>query len=106
MENFRGRPQKIFTLTILFTFLAACMGNARVLEMDETAKAIEISEQQARLNLACPSAKAGKTLRSEHLTDAGEPLHSIYRVWVEGCGKHAVYEVMCNDDDLCSLVQG
>ena len=90
-------------LGLLPLLLTACMGNAPVLGTDETQRAIEITEPQARIDLACPAAKAGRTLRSEHLTNATEPLHSLYRVWVEGCGRHGVYEVLCDEEDECRL---
>ena len=106
MASLRVTLLRISASVFVSAHLWACMGNAPVLEVDNTPRAIEISEQYARQVLGCPSARAGKTLRSESLTDAAEPLHSLYRVWIEGCGKHGVYRVICNEDEQCNLEPG
>lgn len=93
----------IFRISVLSFLLSGCLGNAAVLELDQSAHAIELSEARAKSDLTCQSAKAGKTLRSEHLTGASEPLYSLYRVWVEGCDRHTVYQVACDGEGACTL---
>ena len=65
----------------------------------DTARVKAMGEDRAHQELACPTVKSGRPIRSLRMTDGSEPLFNEYRLWVEGCGKHITYVIACTDDD-------
>lgn len=86
---------------LLCLSLTGCVTDSPALHRDDAAKVRSLGEERAHKDLACPSAKAGRPVRSVRMSDRGEPLFTEYRTFVEGCGKHVTYVIACHDDDDC-----
>ena len=72
---------------------------------NDAAKVQLLGEERAHKDLSCPSAKAGRPVRSVLMSDWGEPLFTEYRTFVEGCGKHVTYVIACHDDEDCFFAE-
>ena len=83
-------------LAILFS---GCLSDSPIVHRDDTVRVRQLSEKRARSELSCEKAVAGRSVRSVRMTDWGAPLFAEYRVWVEGCGKHLTYVLVCQEDD-------
>lgn len=85
-----------FLLAILFS---GCISDSPIVHRDDTVRVRQLGEKRARTELACEKAVAGRSVRSVRMTDWGDPLFAEYRVWVEGCGKHLTYVLVCQEDE-------
>ena len=83
-------------LAILFS---GCVSDSPIVHRDDTVRVRQLSEKKAHTELSCEKAVAGRSVRSVRMTDWGNPLFAEYRVWVEGCGKHVTYVLVCQEDD-------
>lgn len=95
------RCLKTLIIVVAGFFMTACVMDSEILQRDDTARVRNLGEERAHADLACPNVKAGRPVRSDRMTDWGEPLFSEYRTWVEGCGKHITYVIACHEDDEC-----
>jgi len=94
---------KYFAYMVLCLTFSGCVTDSPAVHRDDTAKVRSLGEERAHKDLGCPSAKAGRPVRSVRMSDWGEPLYTEYRSWVEGCGKHVTYVIACHDDDECQF---
>lgn len=100
--HYKGIPTvKPLAALFLSMALSACVMDSPAVHRDDTAKVRLIAEERGKRDLACPSAKYGRSIQSVRMTDWGEPLFTEYRTFVEGCGKHITYIVACHDDEEC-----
>jgi hypothetical protein len=83
-------------LPILFS---GCVSDSPIVHRDDTVQVKQLSEARARKDFSCEKAAAGRPVRSVRMTDWGYPLFAEYRVWVEGCGKHVTFILVCQEDD-------
>jgi hypothetical protein len=95
---------KFIVVLLLGLISSGCVMDSPAVHRDDTARVKQLAEDRAHQDLACPSAKAGRPVRSVRMSDWGEPLFAEYRTWAEGCGKHVTYLIACHDDDACAFV--
>ncbi|WP_372521846.1 hypothetical protein [Sulfuricaulis sp.] len=100
---------KSYILLVFITALAAtgCQSPAQILSQEQ-GKAVDTAVQRGRFEMACPRA-TGTVLSSNMLQPAvwGGLERAEYTVGLEGCGKRAVYIVVCQVGSVsCFAVSG
>jgi len=101
----RGPIVKLLALFFVSVSLFGCVMDSPAVHRNDAAKAQLLGEERAHKDLSCPSAKAGRPVRSVRMSDWGEPLFTEYRTFVEGCGKHVTYVIACHDDEDCFFAE-
>jgi len=97
----------IFLLFVAALAATGCQSPAQILSQEQ-GKAVDTAVQRGRFEMACPQA-TGTILSSNMLQPVvwGGLERAEYTVGLEGCGKRAVYIVVCQVDSVnCFAVSG
>lgn len=97
----------IFILFVTALVATGCQSPAQILSQEQ-GKAVDTAVQRGRFEMACPQA-TGTVLSSNMLEPAvwGGLERAEYTVGLEGCGKRAVYIVVCQVGSVsCFAVSG
>jgi len=86
---------RLFLTLITLLIVAGCQSQGQVLASDQNT-AVQTAERRGRFELGCPAA-TGTVLSSNMLQPVlwGGQERAEYSVGVTGCGKRAVYVVIC-----------
>jgi hypothetical protein len=96
----------LLALLVGFPVVTGCQSQSQILASDQDT-AVQTALRRARFELSCPEATAS-VLSSEMLQPAlwGGLERAEYTVGITGCGKRAVYLVVCPDASGCFAASG
>lgn len=88
-------PTRLLFTMMTLVIMAGCQSQGQVLAGDQNV-AVQTAERRGRFELSCPAA-TGTVLSSNMLQPVlwGGEERAEYSVGVTGCGKRAVYIVIC-----------